>query len=545
MKEEIVNPESKSDDFKDFIGEIITAKCEAVDEKRAFFTFGDNERVFIHAAECPSNIQPGTEIEIYIDGISKNGLWSGSIEKIAAARLYARIEQAKKDQTDLDAHVIAVENNGLVCDLESLLAFMPKREIEESPLPELERYLGKELSARVIKFSSSDGSLIISHKASVAQQLREEREQLMAQLKPDQTYSGRVKQIVDFGIFVDIGAGIEGLVHRSNLTWDNADPATVVSIGDIIQVKVLSMEQGRISLGHKQLIPDTWSDTIQTLHVDDIVDAKITTFANFGAFARVENKVEGLIHNSELSWDSSIKQARQILHLNDVVKVKIIGIDEERRRLKLSLRRTTDNPWNLAAEKYPVGSTWKLPISGIAEFGLFVDLDNNIRGLIHKSDIQWSGNVPDLNEHYHIGDEVECKVLNIDVEKERASFGIKQLTRDPWQEFVDQKPLGHQFEAEIKRIAKFGAFASIGDVEGLIHISEMSEDRVENIGSILKTGQKVTVTVINIDHEKRRIGLSLIAEPFEPEADAELRNASDESEHAKLGDLLPDALKHE
>ena len=421
---------------------------------------------------------------------------------------------------------------------------MPRREIEESPMPELAGYIGKKLSVRVLKFSAGNGSIIISHRASVAQQLREERETLLAQLKPDQIYPGRVKQIVDYGVFVDIGAGVEGLVYRANLSWDNADPASIVSIGDKINVKVLSIEQGKIALGHKQLIPDTWSETIKDMHVGDIVEAKITTFANYGAFARVENKVEGLIHNSELSWDNGIKQARQILHLNDVVKVKIIGFDEERRRLKISLRQMSENPWKLAAEKYTVGSVWKLPVVGIADFGLFVDLGDNISGLIHKSDIQWSGVVSDLEQRYHIGDEVECKVLGIDVEKGRGSFGIKQLTRDPWREFLDQKPLGHQFEAEVRRIVKFGAFAAIGDVDGLIHISEMSEDRVENIGSILKVGQTVTVTVISIDDEKRRIGLSLIAEPFEPDADTSSVPSEDsESEHAKLADILPDELK--
>ena len=543
MSEEQKAAEVIAENEKDYIGDIVKGKCEEISEKRVFFTFDEKQRVFVNAAECPFNIQLGDTHDIYIDGISKNGFWVGSLEKVSAARLFQQIESAKTNETDLDAVVIAAENNGLVCDVLSLMAFMPKREIEESPMAELDSYIGKKLSVRVIKFSASDGNLIVSHRAAIAQQLREEREKLLAQLKPEQIYPGRVKQIVDFGVFVDIGAGVEGLVHRSNLSWDNSDPASIVSIGDKLNVKVLAMEQGRISLGHKQLIPDTWSETIKDLHVGDIVEAKITTFANFGAFARVENKVEGLIHNSELSWNTDVKQPRQILKLGECVQVKIIGIDEERRRLKLSLRQLTDNPWKLAAEKYAVDSVWKLPIVGIADFGLFVDLGNNIRGLIHKSDIQWSGNVSDLELNYHVGDEVECKVLSIDVEKERASLGIKQLTRDPWRDFVDKKPLGHQFEAEIKRIVKFGAFAAIGEVEGLIHISEMSEDRVENIGSILKVGQNVTVTVISIDEDKRRIGLSLIADPFEPEEELSSQNDSESSEQAKLGDIIPDELK--
>ena len=530
----------------DFIGQIVTGKCQDVGEKRVIFSFDEDQHVFVNKVECPQDIHLNDTLEIYVDGISKNGLWAGSIEKIAAARLYEAIEKARKDEADLEATVITAENNGLVCDLKSLYAFMPTREIEESPMQELSAYLGKRFKVRVLKFSPNDGKLIISHKAAIAVELREARENLLAQLKPEQRYIGIVKQIVDFGVFVDIGAGVEGLIHRSNLSWDNEDPASFTAIGEKLQVVVLSTEKGRISLGHKQLIEDTWSEIVKDLHVDDIVSARITTFTNFGAFAKVEDKIEGLIHNSELSWDNGIKQPRQILNLNDIVKVRILAIEEDRRRLKLSLKRTTENPWKLAAEKYTVGSVWTLKIAGIADFGLFVSLGDNIRGLIHKSDIQWTGNVNDLEERYHVGDEVECKVLDIDVEKERASFGIKQLTRDPWTEFLSQKPLGRAYEAEIRRITKFGAFAAIGDVDGLIHISEMSENRVENIDAILKVGQTVTVTVINIDEARRRIGLSMIAEPFEPEsADSDSAHNSDNSEgKATLADIMPEELKN-
>lgn len=547
-----------SEEVKDYIGTIVTATCESVDEKRIMLTFADQERAFLTRNELPE-IKVGESVEIYIDGMTKAGLWAASTEMVSAQRLFKKISDAKKDQTDLDVTVVASEDNGLVCDVCSMYGFMPRREIEEAPLADLDGYLGQSFKARVIKFSMSDGKLIISHKAAVAQQLREAREILLAQLKPEQVYDGIVKQIVDFGVFVDIGSGVEGLVHRSNFSWDNEDPAAVVSIGDKIQVKVLAVEQGRISLGRKQLLPDTWAESIQSLHVGDVVEGKVTTFANFGAFVRIQNKIEGLVHLSELSWDTNVRHPQQVLELNDVIQVKIIGIDEERRRLKLSIRQLTENPWKTAADSFPVGSVQKFIVSGIAEFGVFVEIGFGLRGLIHKNDIQWSGNVPDLNKLFKLGDPVECKVLNIDVEKERASLGIKQLTRDPFDEFLDEKPLGHQFEVTVQRIARFGAFASInktsGLVEGLIHISELSEGRVEHVESVLKTNQVVTVTVISIDKERRRIGLSLIAEPFEPkdeengeqEKSEETTPSEEETESSKptMADIFPEELvKH-
>ncbi len=533
---------------KEFIGEIVKAACKEITQERVIAQFNASETVFVPRSELPQNLTPGDTFEVYIDGMSKNGIWVGSIDKIAPAALWKHFAQCRQNQTDIDVTVIADDDNGLICDVESLLGFMPKREIEESPLATLGSYVGQKMKARILKFSQADGKLIVSHKAAVAEKLRETRESLLAQLKPEQIYEGTVKQIVDFGAFVDIGAGVEGLVHRSNLSWGNDDPASVVSIGQQIKVIVLAINNGKISLGHKQLIEDTWAESSKKLTVGDIVEGKVTTFANFGAFVRINDQVEGLIHNSELSWQSSVRQAQQVLKLNQNVKVRIIGIDEERRRLRLSLRRVQENPWQQIFDACPPGTKLNTKISGIADFGIFVDLNYGLRGLIHKNDLPESDGKIDLNEKYHIGDPIECIVVSVDVEKERANLSVRQLAGDPFQAFVEQKPLGKSFEAVIRRIARFGAFAAIGDVEGLIHISELSENRVENVGSVVKVGQTVQVTVINIDENRRRIGLSMIAEPFEPN----LRDDSDSSDNNEntdsqsrptLGDIFPENLK--
>lgn len=529
-----------------YAGEIVEALCEEVTDKWIIARFKNTERVFIAASEWSPTPKLGAKTVVYIEGKAKNGLWSGSIEKTAAARIWYELNHLYKTQTDIEVEVVAAEANGLLCDVKTVIGYMPRREIEATPSPMLESYVGQKLKSRVLKFSANDAKIILSHKAAMADKLLADRETLLTQLKADQIYDGTVKQITDFGAFVDIGAGVEGLIHRSNLSWNNEEPASVVSIGDTVKVIVLSVEKGRIALGRKQLLKDNWAEMMNTLKVGDIIEGKVTTFANFGAFVRLAEQVEGLIHNTELSWDASVHQAHQILKLNDTVRVKIISIDEAKRRIGLSLRQVAVNPWQQFADQTPTGTKLHLPIVSIADFGLFVDLGNNLRGLIHKNDVQWETGKLELAERFNIGDSIDCVLLSTDVDRERASLGIKQLSHDPWQTFLDKKPLGHQFEAVIQRIAKFGAFATLEGVEGLIHISELSEKRVENVGAVVKVGQTVTVTVINIDVQRHRIGLSMTAEPFEPNEPSDTSETAnnDAEKGAKIGDIFPNILKH-
>ena len=532
---------SENAEFHDFTGEIVTAIIEDLQEKKGIARINDGDCVLIPRSEIDAHTKAGDTLELFIEGMVKEGLWIGSNAKVPLMRLWNRIDEARKKETNLKATVIACEDNGLICDVESLMGFIPHREIEDSPLAQLDSYIGQTFEVRVLKFSAADGKLIVSHRAAIAEQLHENREKFLAELKPDQIYEGTVRQIVDFGVFVDIGYGVEGLVHRSNLTWGKEDPACFVAIGDKLKVIVLSVETGRIALGHKQLIKDNWASVVQNLHEGDIVDGKVTTFANFGVFVRVADQVEGLVHNSELSWDTAVRQAQQILKVNDEVRVKILSIDTEKRRLQLSLRRVETNPWQSILDQYPAGSRLKTKVVGIADFGIFVDLGHDLRGLIHKNDLPKFED--DFANHYAVGDEIECMMLNVDVSKERASLSVKQLAGDPYQNFVAQNPVGKRFEAEIKRIVKFGAFAAIGEVEGLIHISELSENRVENVGSVVKVGQKVEVTVVSLDVPKRRIGLSLIAEPFDPVEETAGDEAAQEETHATMADIFPEQLK--
>lgn len=536
-------------ELPDHVGEIVLATCESIAEKRCIWRFASDQLVSVSKDEFVTMPRIGDSHEVYIEGRMKNGMWGGSIDKIQPFRLWQRLENGQKSDTDFEATLIATEPNGWICDMEGLAAFMPKREWGDSPLSG-NAPIGQKIKVRILKLSVSNGQIIVSHRAAVAQALREAREAILTELKVGQQYAGRVRQIVDYGVFVDIGAGVEGLVHRSNLSWANDEPANCVSIGDSLDVVVLAVEKGRISLGHKQLVKDNWADNAESLSPGDIVEGKVTTFTNFGAFVRLPNGLEGLIHNTELSWDESIRHPKQILNLGDVVRVRIIDVDKEKRRLRLSLRRLQDDPWQTVKQNFPVGTKTTLPVAGIADFGIFLDMGNHIRGLVHKSDISWLDEKIDLSQTYTIGQEVECVVLDIDANKHRAALGIKQLSDDPWDAFMAMQPLGKQLKATIKRIAKFGAFATIESTpfDGLIHISELSENHIENVSSVVKLGQEVTATVVQIDPQKRRIGLSLIAEPFTPSQaqtapQADSPNEASPVQPPTMADIFPDILK--
>lgn len=535
---------------KDYSGEVVSAVIEEFSQRFAVSRFDNSEMAVCPLSELPDSVKKGDKLDLYIDGRAKNNAWIGSAEKFKALRIWKKLEEAAESETDLTAKVAAAEENGLVCEVETVMGFMPKREIEENPLSVLQEYVGRNMKVRILRFLQSDGTVILSHKAAVAEELRDKREQLLARLDVDQEYDGEVRQVLDYGAFVDIGAGVEGLVHRSNLSWGNEDPASVVSVGQKLRVVVLKVEKGRIALGHKQLIEDDWKTGIQSIEIDSVVDGKVTAFASFGAFVKIAKGVEGLVHNSELSWNSSIRQAQQILKLNDTVRVRILSIDEEKRRLKLSIRRVEGNPWQKVFDACPPGTRMKCKISGIAEFGIFVEIGHGLRGLIHKNDLP---KVPDnnlFNAQYKIGDEIECMMTEVDVGRERASLSVNKLMGDPFDNFAAQNPVGRQFDAEIVRTAKFGAFAAIGEVQGLIHISELSEKRVDKVESVVSVGQKVRVTVVSLDKKNHRLGLSLIADPFDPhdsDDDEAADSASEKNNESqglgKFADIFSVSLK--
>ena len=528
------------------IGTLIEAEVEALSPKHVIVRIGDRHGS-IRTDEFGDLPEVGTRLELFVEGEAKNGLIVCSRLKVEPFKTMTAIEKAFHDQENVSVCVVGCDDKGLICDTLSLYGYMPRSQIDVSNvnLP-LENYIGKTLVAKILK-TSNDGTVIVSHRAAIEKEVLAERERILEKLAIGNVYQATVTQIVSYGVFADIGAGVEGLIHKSNLSWSNADPAEFTSIGAKLKVTVIGLENGKIALDHKQHIEDDWAKYCAQYEIGKNYEGKVTSLTNFGAFVSLGGSIEGLIHNSELSWDNGIKSASQIFKLNDAVRVQVLGRDDERRRFSLSAKRAQDNPWLWAAEQYPAGKRVQLPILNIADFGIFVDIGQNLHGLIHQNDISWSGD-NSFKTKYKIGDVVECTVLSIDADQGRASFGMKQLTQDPWTAFAALKPVGKAFDAEIKRIAKFGAFAALElGVEGLIHISELAPRRVKSVSDVVSVGDKVRVTVVSFDPAQRRLGLSMTAHPFTPEdsemdADTAPKSVHEKS-NATFADILPKELK--
>lgn len=529
------------------MGTIVNAEVEALSPKHVIVRVGDRHGS-IRTDEFGELPEVGTKLELFVEGEAQNGLIVCSRLKVDPMKTIQAIDKAYRNQENISVSVVGCDSKGLICDTLSLYGYMPRHQIDVSNvnLP-LENFVGKTLVAKIIK-TSNDGTVIISRRAAIEKDVLAERERILEKLAVGNVYEATVTQIVSYGVFADIGAGVEGLIHKSNLSWSNADPAEFTAIGEKLKVTVIGLENGKIALDHKQHIEDNWAKYCAQYEIGKTYDGKVTSLTNFGAFVSLDGKIEGLIHNSELSWDNAIKSASQMFKLNDAVRVQVLGRDDEKRRFSLSAKRAIDNPWIWAAEHYPTGKCVSLPISNIVDFGIFVDMGQNLHGLIHQNDISWSGDNA-FKTKYKKGDVVECTVLSIDVEQGRASFGIKQLTKDPWTAFAALKPMGKAFDAKIKRIAKFGAFATLElGVEGLIHISELAPRRVKAVSDVVSVGDKVRVTVVNFDPAQRRLGLSMTALPFTPDDDTDHDDdAAPKSVHEKsnatFADILPNALK--
>ncbi len=525
------------------LGEIVNAVVETIAKDRIILKLND-KRGYLKCDELGTLPELGTSLEVFVEGEAVNGMLVCSHLKVGLVKTQRALKEAFDAQTKLEIPVVAVEENGLICDVMGIYGFMPRRQIEVSNVVgALEDYIGKTLVAQIIKLSS-DGTVIVSHRTAIEQDVLDAREKVTASLAVGNVYEAVVSQIVAYGVFADLGAGVKGLVHRTNLSWSNTEPSEIIAVGDKLRVKIIELEDGRISLDHKSLVEDEWAKAMEQFKIGDTAEGHVTSITNFGAFVSIAKGVEGLVHNSELSWDAAIKGAHQAVKLGDIVKVKVIGIDQDRRRLSLSMKRIDANPWQRAVETYKPGTRVTLPICSIVDFGLFVDMGDGLNGLIHQNDISYQSGA-DFKSKYKIGDNIECVALSIDVEQCRAAFGIKQLNVDPWAAFADSHPVGKPFEVEIKRIAKFGAFAEVQPgVEGLIHISELAPRRVSQVTDVVQIGDRVKATVVSMDASKRRLGLSLTAQPFTPESEAPVQASEtlNESSNATLADILPSSL---
>ena len=460
-------------------------------------------------------VASGDELLVFIETINEDedGYLYLSKEKADRYKVWDEIAEVYESDAVIEGKCVEKVRGGLVVDI-GVKAFLPASQIALIPPRDLDGFMGETVKCKIVKFNKRRGNIVLSRRAVLEHERDSKRAEILSNLTEGDVVEGIIKNVTDYGVFVDLG-GLDGLLHVTDISWGRAEnPQKMFRVGEPLQVKILKYdrEKERVSLGLKQLKENPWDDAITKYPSGSVISGKVISITNYGAFVSLEDGVEGLIHVSEMSWSKKVKHPNKLLEAGQEVKAKVLEVDSENKKISLGIKQLEANPWEALVYKYPIGSTVKGTISNVADFGVFVTVEDGIDGLVHVSDLSWSGKVKNPSETFQKGTEIEVKVLHIDVESEKFSLGLKQLKRDPW-ETVDKKyPVGTRATGKVVRITDFGAFVALEpEIEGLIHISEMSEQKVEDIGALLSEGQDIEVEVTNVDKGERKISLSMRA----------------------------------
>lgn len=491
------------------------------------------------------SVQPGDEVEVFIDKIeNENGMIVLSKDKADMYKAWNDITRAAENQELIEGTVIAKVKGGLSVDI-GVKAFLPGSQIDLRPVRNMDIYIGKKYKFKVIKFNKKRGNIVLSRRVLLEEERETMRSQTVEQMKEGSIVKGLVKNITEYGAFLDLG-GMDGLLHITDLSWGRIKhPSEVINVGDEIDVMVLKYDQEkeRVSLGLKQLQKDPWLDTAEKYSKGSQVKGKVTSLVDYGAFVEIDEGVEGLIHVSEMSWTKKVKHPSQILNVGDEVRAMVLDIDQENRRISLGLKQLETNPWLELKETYAPGTIIEGEVKSITDFGIFLGVEDGIDGLVHVSDFSWTKRVNHPSEMFTKGQKVRAVVLGVDVENERFSLGVKQLEADPWQDVERSFTIGSSHNVKILRLADFGAFVELNqDAEGLIHISELSTQRIGHPSEVVQVGDVVKAEVISIDQDARKVGLSArLAKLREEKGDTtEYKSTSSKS---SLGDLFGDKLR--
>ena len=403
---------------------------------------------------------------------------------------------------------------GLIVQVDDVEAFLPGSQVEVAPVKELEPYVGQTFEFKVIKISNERRNLIVSRRELIKGTMAEKRAELLASLQKGEVRKGRVKNITDFGAFIDLD-GIDGLLHITDMSWGRVKhPSEVLKVGQELDVMVLDVDRDRerISLGLKQTTDNPWNTIQDQFPVGSRVSGKVVNLAAYGAFVEIAPGIEGLVHISEFSWTKRVARASDMLNVGDEVNVVVLSVDIENQKIALGIRQTQENPWDTVQDRFPVGSKIKGKVRNFTAYGAFVELEEGIDGMIHVSDISWTRKINHPSECLQKGQEVEAVVLDVNPKEQRISLGLKQAQQDPWDEIAKKFPVGSTVKGKVSKIASFGAFIELEDgVDGLVHISQISDQRIEKVKDALDVGQEVEARIVKVDRAERRIGLSIRA----------------------------------
>lgn len=529
-------------------GEIVRGRVLEVGKDQVLVDIGYKSEAAVPVAEFSAiegalSVKVGDTIDVYIESREDDsGLVIVSKEKADKLRVWDDISAAAERDELVDGTVVARVKGGLSVDI-GVKAFLPGSQVDLRPIRNLDKLIGQRFKFKVIKFNKKRGNIVLSRRVLLEQEREELKKETLKKLAEGEVLMGVVKNLTEYGAFVDLG-GIDGLLHITDMSWGRINhPSEMFNISDEIKVKVLKFDADteRVSLGYKQITEDPWANAAEKYPVGKRVKGKVVSLTDYGSFIEIEPGVEGLVHVSEMSWTKRVKHPSKLVNVGDEVEALVLDIDLPQKRISLGMKQCEANPWTLLSEKYPVGAVLKGVVRNITDFGIFVGVEDGIDGLVHVSDLSWTHRVKHPSELFSKGDEVEAVVLNIDVENERFSLGIKQLTDDPWDTLPRRFPRGSKVKGRVMKVTEYGAFVELEPgIDGLCHISELADERVEKTSDIIKANDEVEVMVLDVDPGERRIALSLKAAQ---DGTSDYRAyMSEDTGRSQLGDLLGEAL---
>ena len=498
-------------------GEIIIGKVLGLSKGLVTVDVGfKSEGMISHSEfhEAEKDLHVGDEIEVFLERVEdNNGIVVLSKEKANKIKIWEKLVKAFEAEEIIEGIVVAKAKGGLTVDI-GLKSFLPGSQIDLRPVRNLEKLIGEKFQMKIIKMNKKRGNIVLSRRILLEEERKLARAGTLTKMEEGNQVEGIVKNITDYGVFIDLG-GIDGLLHITDMSWGRVNhPSEMFAIGDKVTVMVLKYdkEKERVSLGLKQITPDPWVDVDNKYPVKTRIHGKVVSITDYGAFVELEKGIEGLVHVSEMSWSRHVKHPSKMVSISDTVEAVVLTLDKEKKRISLGMKQIEPNPWDSIEQKYPIGTEVEGLVRNLTDFGAFIELEDGVDGLIHISDLSWNKKIKHPSEVLKKKDRVTAAVLNIDKEACRISLGIKQLEADPWENIPDQYPIGKVVTGTIIKVTGFGAFAEFDDgLEGLIHVSQLSSEKVTHPEKVVNVGDEITAKVIKVDTTSKKIGLSIKA----------------------------------
>ncbi len=540
--------DSKIEQLKE--GSVISGTIMEIRPTEVVIDFGGKAEGEIPVIEFidPSELEVGSDIEVFLERLEdKHGNPVLSFDKAEQKKNWEKITSTCKEGSIITGRVRSKVKGGLIVSI-GVDAFLPASQIDIQPPKNLDQYIGQTFDFKVVKINQERRNIVVSRRELIEEQRIEKKRQMLSSIKSGDTRRGMVKNITDYGAFIDLD-GLDGLLHITDMSWGRiSHPSEMVKTGEEITVAIIDVDHDRerVSLGLKQLVNNPWEGIEKKFPVNGKITGKVVNLVPYGVFVELEEGVEGLLHVTEFSWTKRAIKPSEHFEIGQEIDAVVLGIQKEEQKISLGVRQLEANPWDMAQHNYPVGGRVRGKVRNLTTYGAFVELEEGIDGMVHVSDMSWTRKVNHPSEVVQKGEEVDATVLDVDPDSQRISLGMKQLTTDPWEEIDIHFKQGDIVEGKVSKVTSYGAFVELEhDIDGLVHISQISEERVEKIKDQIEEGQEVSARVIKIDRDERRIGLSIKAAQYDDDQLAAEMDAYDslkeEGELTSLGDILDEA----